>query len=235
MTVSDLPAACGPVGPARAKVRELLAEGHARGQLTSTRVNEALQDLELTHGQLESILRCLQDQGIEILQGDEPLGATGEGHAEAVPLEPPSQEPSGDPLAAYLATIDHIPALGEDEEVLLAKAIEARDMAAKRELIEANLRLVVSIARRHAGRGLPLLELIQEGSLGLVRATENFDYREGQRFSAFATSWIRQAIADAIADQERDAGQPGRSSMTSRLSSSASWVRSYERTNSTRC
>jgi RNA polymerase primary sigma factor len=103
----------------------------------------------------------------------------------------------------YLREIGKVPLLTAAEEVALAKRIERKDMAAKRRLIEANLRLVVSIAKHYAGRGLPLLDLIQEGNLGLIRAVEKFDYRKGFKFSTYATWWIRQAVTRAIADQAR--------------------------------
>ena len=103
----------------------------------------------------------------------------------------------------YLHEIGRVPLLTADEEVCLAKRIERHDAEAKRKLTEANLRLVVSIAKRYVGRGIPLLDLIQEGNLGLVRAVEKFDYRRGNKFSTYATWWIRQAITRGIADQSR--------------------------------
>ena len=103
----------------------------------------------------------------------------------------------------YFREMGRVPLLTAEEEVSLAKRIERRDMDAKRKLTEANLRLVVSIARRHMGRGMPLLDLIQEGNLGLMRAVEKFDYRRGFKFSTYATWWIRQALARALADKAR--------------------------------
>ena len=111
--------------------------------------------------------------------------------------------PTNDPVRMYLKEIGKVPLLTADEEVSLAKRIEHRDMEAKRRLIEANLRLVVSIAKRYVGRGMLFLDLIQEGNLGLIRAVEKFDYRKGFKFSTYATWWIRQAITRAIADQAR--------------------------------
>ena len=106
-------------------------------------------------------------------------------------------------MRLYFQEMGRVPLLSAVEEVALAKRIERHDVAARRKLIEANLRLVVSIASRHAGRGLPLLDLIQEGNLGLMRAVEKFDYRRGFKFSTYATWWIRQAVSRALADQSR--------------------------------
>jgi RNA polymerase primary sigma factor len=112
-------------------------------------------------------------------------------------------EPSLDSLRLYLRSIGRVPLLNGEEEVLLAKRIERGDMAAKQHMVEANLRLVVSIAKGYVGRGLTFLDLIQEGSLGLIRAVEKFDYRRGYKFSTYATWWIRQAVTRAIADKGR--------------------------------
>jgi RNA polymerase primary sigma factor len=111
--------------------------------------------------------------------------------------------PTNDPVRMYLEEIGKVPLLTAEEEVSLARRIERRDIEAERELIEANLRLVVSIAKRYVGRGLPFLDLIQEGNLGLIRAVEKFDYRKGYRFSTYAVWWIRQAISRALADKSR--------------------------------
>jgi RNA polymerase primary sigma factor len=111
--------------------------------------------------------------------------------------------PSVDAVREYLRAIGRVPLLTADEEVCLAKRIERGDPEARRKLTEANLRLVVSIAKRYVGRGIPLLDLVQEGNLGLVRAVEKFDYRRGNKFSTYATWWIRQAITRGIADQSR--------------------------------
>ena len=110
---------------------------------------------------------------------------------------------TNDPVRMYLKEIGKVPLLTAEEEVSLAKRIERRDMEAKRKLIEANLRLVVSIAKRYVGRGMLFLDLIQEGNLGLIRAVEKFDYRKGYKFSTYATWWIRQAISRALADKSR--------------------------------
>src|ERR1700690_1026083 len=110
-------------------------------------------------------------------------------------------EPSLDSLRLYLRSIGRVPLLSAEEEVALAKRIERGDVAAKQHMVEANLRLVVSIAKGYVGRGLTFLDLIQEGSLGLIRAVEKFDHRRGYKFSTYATWWIRQAITRAVADQ----------------------------------
>jgi RNA polymerase primary sigma factor len=119
-----------------------------------------------------------------------------------IPAAPPEQG-AEDAVRVYLRSIGRVPLLTREDEVRLAKRVEQNDMAAKNDLIEANLRLVVSIAKRYSGRGLNLLDLIQEGNLGLIRAVEKFDWRRGFKFSTYATWWIRQAITRALADQSR--------------------------------
>ena len=119
-----------------------------------------------------------------------------------LPVAPPEQG-AEDAVRLYLRSIGRVPLLTREDEVRLAKRIEQNDMSAKNALIEANLRLVVSIAKRYTGRGLTLLDLIQEGNLGLIRAVEKFDWRRGFKFSTYATWWIRQAITRALADQSR--------------------------------
>ena len=211
MTVIDLPAASGPAEPMEPidEVRELIVEGHEQGYLTSEHIARALQDVELTPDQLEGIILLLTDQGIELLEGDETAEAPASGAEggaaddESPALDLSIKTSSSDPVRLYLTEIGKVPLLTAAEEVSLAKRIERHDMEAKRKLTEANLRLVVSIAKRHVGRGLPLLDLIQEGNLGLIRGVEKFDYRRGFKFSTYATWWIRQAITRAIADQAR--------------------------------
>ncbi len=177
------------------EVRGLIDEGGEQGFLTAAHIAATLRDLDLSGEQLEELLAALADLGIDIVDSD----------SEAPPaaLDLAVKSLSSDPLRAYLNDIGRVPLLSAAEEVALAKRIERRDMAAKRQLIEANLRLVVSIAKRYVRRGLPVLDLIQEGNLGLMRAVEKFDYRRGCKFSTYATWWIRQGITRAIADQAR--------------------------------
>jgi RNA polymerase primary sigma factor len=165
-----------------------------------------LQDVELTPDQIELIFMRLTDEGIELLEDDEPAAVddTDSDAEEAAPAPDLAlKTPSSDPVRLYLSEIGRVALLTADQEVFLARRIERRDRAAKRQLVEANLRLVVSVARRYVGRGMALLDLIQEGNLGLMRAVEKFDYRRGYKFSTYATWWIRQAISRAVADQAR--------------------------------
>ena len=193
------------------EVRELIVEGREQGYLPAERVREALQDVELTSEMTDEILVLFHDLGIDVLEDED----EGREAASAKPDEPEA-EPSGrrdldlsvkttssDPVRLYLSEIGRVKLLTGEQEVSLARRIERGDEAAKRQLVEANLRLVVSVARRYAGRGMSLLDLIQEGNLGLIRAVEKFDYRRGFKFSTYATWWIRQAITRGLANQAR--------------------------------
>ena len=188
--------------PATPEITELLDEGRRQGYLTVERMGAALRDVDLSADQLEGLLMALADQGIELLEADEAESAQ-DGSQDVPALELSIKTPSIDPLRIYLRNIGRVALLTRAEEVSLARRIEGRDMEAKRKLIEANLRLVVSVAKHHVGRGLSLLDLIQEGNLGLIRAAEKFDCRRGFKFSTYATWWIRQTITRGIADQAR--------------------------------
>jgi RNA polymerase primary sigma factor len=187
------------------EVRALVEEGREQGYLASDHIADALQDVELTVEQIEELYGLFADLGIDVIEGEAAAAAEGDTstEGETVHLDLSVKTHTNDPVRMYLKEIGKVPLLTAEEEVSLAKRIERRDMEAKSKLIEANLRLVVSIARRHMGRGMPLLDLIQEGNLGLIRAVEKFDYRRGFKFSTYATWWIRQAITRALADQAR--------------------------------
>jgi RNA polymerase primary sigma factor len=190
------------------EVRGLIEEGREQGCLSGTHIAAALHDLDVTIEQLDEVLLALADLGIDILESDVPVPIEeddpGDDDDEAPPkLDLSVKTPSSDAVRMYFVEMGKVPLLTAVEEVSLAKRVERHDLAAKRKLIESNLRLVVSIAKKHVGRGMPLLDLIQEGNLGLIRAVEKFDYRRGYKFSTYATWWIRQAITRAIADQAR--------------------------------
>ncbi len=191
-----------------AEVLCLIQEGHELGCLSNTEVAAALQDVDVTVTQVEELLLALTDMGIEIVEDDAHVvpeaGDHASDEAEAAPkLDLSMKTVSSDPVRLYFHEMGKVPLLTGVEEVSLARRIERHDSAARQKLIESNLRLVVSIAKRHVGRGMPLLDLIQEGNLGLMRAVEKFDYRRGFKFSTYATWWIRQAITRALADQSR--------------------------------
>jgi len=191
-----------------AEVHCLIEEGHELGCLSGSEIATALRDIEVTAVQLEELLHQLVDMGIEIIEDEAPATAeTGDAVVEeadpAPKLDLSMKSVSSDPVRLYFQEMGKVPLLTGVEEVSLARRIERGDAAARQKLIESNLRLVVSIARRHVGRGMPLLDLIQEGNLGLMRAVEKFDYRRGFKFSTYATWWIRQAITRAMADQSR--------------------------------
>jgi RNA polymerase primary sigma factor len=199
------------------ELRPLIAEGHERGFLTFDQIAACLEEAEFTKEQVQELHSYLDEQGIEVVEADGRLAKSDAGNVEAAAeqaQEPtPDQrkkvqvdltvEPSLDSLRLYLRSIGRVDLLTAEQEVVLARRIERGDMAAKQQMIEANLRLVVSIAKSYLGRGLTFLDLIQEGSMGLIRAVEKFDYRRGYKFSTYATWWIRQAVTRAIADKGR--------------------------------
>ncbi|WP_272954803.1 sigma-70 family RNA polymerase sigma factor, partial [Kribbella sandramycini] len=157
-----------------------------------------------TKDQIEDFYSHLLEVGVEVLDADgEVIAKDAATQTERPPELDLTVEPSLDSLRLYLREIGRVPLLTAGEEVALAKRIERGDLVAKAAMVEANLRLVVSIAKGYLGRGLSFLDLIQEGSLGLIRAVEKFDYRRGYKFSTYATWWIRQAVTRAIADKGR--------------------------------
>jgi RNA polymerase primary sigma factor len=191
------------------EVRGLVTEGKERGYLTFEEISTTFEEVELTKEQVTEFHAHLQENGVDIVASeDRPAGLIEIAGDGAQPAPKKAQidltvEPSLDSLRLYLRSIGRVDLLTADQEVFLAKRIERGDMGAKQQMIEANLRLVVSIAKGYLGRGLSFLDLIQEGSLGLIRAVEKFDYRRGYKFSTYATWWIRQAVTRAIADKAR--------------------------------
>jgi RNA polymerase primary sigma factor len=192
------------------ELRTLAADGRERGYLTLEEIASALEELDVTKEQISDFKAHLLETGVEIVSSNGRGGlaavAAGDGAQPGGAKRPEidlTVEPSLDSLRLYLRSIGRVDLLTADEEVFLAKRIERGDMVAKQRMIEANLRLVVSIAKGYLGRGLSFLDLIQEGSLGLIRAVEKFDYRRGYKFSTYATWWIRQAVTRAIADKAR--------------------------------
>ncbi|MEJ7893879.1 MAG: sigma-70 family RNA polymerase sigma factor [Solirubrobacteraceae bacterium] len=194
------------------ELRPLFAEGQERGFLTVEQIAAALEDTPVTKEQVAELHSYLEDQGIHIAARPDGKPATVDARlvSEVKPAEGARKplidltvEPSLDSLRLYLRSIGRVQLLTADREVALAQRIERGDLVAKQEMVEANLRLVVSIAKGYLGRGLSFLDLIQEGSLGLIRAVEKFDYRRGYKFSTYATWWIRQAVTRAIADKGR--------------------------------
>lgn len=197
------------------KVRELISEGQGKGSLTQKDIERHLPLENWSEEILDNVLTELQDMGIEIVSEDKEAAAVSAPVAVAVDedmLAQPTVDmeigklddiPLTDPVRMYLREIGKVPLLDAAEEVELAKRVEAGDETAKKKIVDANLRLVVSIAKKYIGRGMLFLDLIQEGNLGLIRAVEKFDYRKGFKFSTYATWWIRQAITRAIADQAR--------------------------------
>jgi RNA polymerase primary sigma factor len=189
------------------ELHKLVQDGTEKGFLTYDEIVTGLEEVDLSKEQIEDFYTYLIDHSIELVEGENHKHPPHEQPALAEEEKGPkldlSVEPSLDSLRLYLREIGKVPLLTADQEVYLAKRIERGDMFAKTHMIEANLRLVVSIAKSYLGRGLSFLDLIQEGSLGLIRAVEKFDYRKGYKFSTYATWWIRQAVTRAIADKAR--------------------------------
>jgi RNA polymerase primary sigma factor len=188
---------------------QLLEKGKKRGVLTYDEVSDRLSSFELESDQLDEFLEYLGEQGVEVLSEtddeDNPniQDLSKEEEFDLNDLSVPPGVKINDPVRMYLKEIGRVDLLSGEMEIQLAKRIEEGDEEAKRRLAEANLRLVVSIAKRYVGRGMLFLDLIQEGNMGLIKAVEKFDYRKGYKFSTYATWWIRQAITRAIADQAR--------------------------------
>ena len=213
------------------RVREIVEIGRMKGHLSREEIMDALEDVELSVDQMEHLYESLEALNVDIvnksdIDGDDMDDAADESEdssdadddSEFVPdasIEELEEEARSqdvtipeninveDHVRMYLKEIGKVPLLTADEEIEIAKRMEAGDETAKQQLAEANLRLVVSIAKRYVGRGMLFLDLIQEGNLGLIKAVEKFDYKKGYKFSTYATWWIRQAITRAIADQAR--------------------------------
>lgn len=190
--------------------RELLELGKSKGKLSTQEILDTLEDLDFDTDQMEKLYDSLESQNIEIID-DFAEAANAELELTSPEADPDNLEQSlstegiaiDDPVKVYLKEIGRVPLLTSDEEIELAIRISEGDASARKRLSEANLRLVVSIAKRYVGRGMQFLDLIQEGNLGLIKAVEKFDHTKGFKFSTYATWWIRQAITRAIADQAR--------------------------------
>ncbi|MDD4189113.1 MAG: RNA polymerase sigma factor RpoD [Eubacteriales bacterium] len=184
-------------------LKELVEKGRGKGVLTYKEIMDAFEETELAPEEIEKIYDTLEKVGIDVVgEIDQELEEI-QTSSEEIDISIPEGISIDDPVRMYLKEIGKVQLLTADEEVSLAKKMEEGDNAAKKRLAEANLRLVVSIAKRYVGRGMLFLDLIQEGNLGLIKAVEKFDYRKGFKFSTYATWWIRQAITRAIADQAR--------------------------------
>jgi len=191
-------------GAADEVIQQVLDHGRVKGSLTVDEIGVLTQAADLSADDLEFIYSMLVDLGVTVIDN---RAEEAEDFAEEEEflghLDVTIDHSVDDPVRLYLREIGKVPLLTSQQEIELARLIEKKDLEAKRKLTEANLRLVVSIAKRYMGRGLMFLDLIQEGNLGLIRAVEKFDYRLGYKFSTYATWWIRQAVTRAIADQAR--------------------------------
>jgi RNA polymerase primary sigma factor len=181
--------------------RALVRQGLEAGYLTHDEITLALDELDLEPGQIDEFYQALEELHIEVLD-------RGDAQEPELDLEPEARDISTDALQLFLKDIGKVPLLTAAQEVELAKRIERGDHFAKQKMVESNLRLVVSIAKNYRNQGLPFLDLIQEGTIGLVRAAEKFDHRKGFKFSTYATWWIRQAVARALADKARTIRMP---------------------------
>ena len=191
-------------------ISSLIESGKAKGKLSTKDITDALEELDYDVEQVDKLYSMLEGQNIEIVEEGasldddlDKLDLEGEDGEDALDLSFVDGVNIDDPVKVYLKEIGRVPLLSPDEEVKLAQRMAEGDAYAKKRLAEANLRLVVSIAKRYVGRGMQFLDLIQEGNLGLIKAVEKFDHTKGFKFSTYATWWIRQAITRAIADQAR--------------------------------
>ena len=176
-------------------IGKIASDYKMKGSISTNDLYDILEKFDLTPLQIEQVYRTLPEQGVSIFDEEEREKELFEQALSDIGLD--------DPVKMYLKDIGRVPLLSGDEEIELARRMQEGDEAAKRRLSEANLRLVVSIAKRYVGRGMLFLDLIQEGNLGLMKAVEKFDYQKGFKFSTYATWWIRQSITRAIADQAR--------------------------------
>lgn len=198
-------------GDKKIDMRDLVEHGKAKGSLSNSEIMEALEDVDYDIEQIEKLFETLENAGIEITgyldaPEFEEIESEIERYESAEDMEKMLAQEGlsiDDPVRMYLKEIGKVALLDADRELLLAQQMTEGDDKAKMELVEANLRLVVSIAKRYVGKGMFFLDLIQEGNLGLMKAVDKFDYRKGYKFSTYATWWIRQAITRAIADQAR--------------------------------
>ena len=184
-------------------LKELLESGKQKGRLTTKEISDALEELDYDVEQVDKLYDTFEAYNIEIVEDDGGESIAPASNEELESVLSADGISIDDPVKVYLKEIGRVPLLSAEEEVELAIRMSEGDVAAKKRLSEANLRLVVSIAKRYVGRGMQFLDLIQEGNLGLIKAVEKFDYRKGYKFSTYATWWIRQAITRAIADQAR--------------------------------
>lgn len=192
-------------GEKKMSVAELLEYGRQKGKLTTQEITDALEELDFDIEQMDKLYESIESMNIELVEDfTTDLDLDLEAPAGTVEMQLQSEGVSiDDPVKVYLKEIGRVPLLSATEEIELAERMGNGDIEARKRLSEANLRLVVSIAKRYVGRGMQFLDLIQEGNLGLIKAVEKFDYTKGFKFSTYATWWIRQAITRAIADQAR--------------------------------
>ena len=184
-------------------MERLLKEGKKEGKLSYDEIGDAFEKVPMDSDEIDEMYKNFEKQGIHLIDEKDSKGDDEEVDVTKEDLSVPKGVTVDDPVRMYLKEIGKISLLTAEEEVEIAKRMEAGDESAKKELAEANLRLVVSIAKRYVGRGMSFLDLIQEGNLGLMKAVDKFDYTKGFKFSTYATWWIRQAISRAIADQAR--------------------------------
>ena len=181
---------------------DLMEKGKLKGSLISQEITDSFDDVEMNADQMDKLFEMFEEAGIDIVDDEKDISEV-DYETDDIDISIPEGVNVDDPVRMYLKEIGKVPLLTVEEEIELAKGMERGDDDCKRKLAEANLRLVVSIAKRYVGRGLQFLDLIQEGNLGLIKAVDKFDYTKGYKFSTYATWWIRQAITRSIADQAR--------------------------------